>query len=148
MKTCDVCGNEFNEYETKCPFCGSRKGDKNIIKVKSPKYVTFNIKEDMPTVSTASFRLRLKLNQLKKDGVGVVKIIHGYGSSGVGGSIRDAIRDDLRNYRFNGMIKFFVFGENFFSREKDVIKLMHLYPLLKNDHDLNRKNRGVTIVVL
>jgi len=43
--------------------------------------------------------------------VTAVKVIHGYGSSGVGGALRQGIRKSLISRRKEGSVKAVVFGE-------------------------------------
>lgn len=49
------------------------------------KIITLNIKSDMPTVEEARKRLLTELQRAKAKGAKAMKLIHGYGSSGVGG---------------------------------------------------------------
>ena len=49
---------------------------------------TANIKENLPTVDEALAALRNELMSARHQGIKVVKIVHGYGSSGKGGAIK------------------------------------------------------------
>ena len=56
----------------------------------------------MPTVEQARARLIGELQIARKDGVKVIKFIHGYGSSGVGGDLRIALQATLRQMADRG----------------------------------------------
>ena len=51
-----------------------------------------NLEDEKPTVKQAMDRLELELRLAKKQNVCVLKIIHGFGSTGNGGKIRVALR--------------------------------------------------------
>jgi hypothetical protein len=104
-----------------------------------------NLKFDMPTVEQAKRRLLEFISSPRQTGP-VVKIIHGYGSTGRGGSLRTALRDLLQQWEKEGKIRLVIFGENwsiFDTRSQD---LRLRYPSLKEDSDLDQHNQGVTIV--
>ena len=58
-----------------------------------------NLKGDRPTVEEARQRLREVIDAALVSGIEILKIVHGYGSSGTGGAIRDAVRASLRRRR-------------------------------------------------
>ena len=49
----------------------------------------------MPLVEEALGRMRIGLQEMRVSRAKAVKLIHGYGSTGRGGKIRDAVRDEL-----------------------------------------------------
>jgi len=107
-----------------------------------------NIEAGMPTVKEATVRLSLALRQAKAAGFATVKIIHGYGSSGTGGSLRDAIRASLRKRRKEGKISTFVTGEQWSPFDDTARTILQACPTLERDPDLGRYNEGITIVLL
>ncbi|MDO5784475.1 MAG: Smr/MutS family protein [Eubacteriales bacterium] len=107
-----------------------------------------NLEDDMPTVAQALSRLQLELRLAKRQGVCVLKIIHGFGSTGRGGKIRIAVRKELEMLQKRGQIAFFVPGEKLTIFEEDTRKLLQLCPAFRKDHDIDRHNNGVTAVVL
>jgi|SRR5579863_387904 len=109
---------------------------------------TVNLKEDMPPVSQALLRLDHELAAARNTGKRLLKVIHGYGSTGVGGEIRNAVQARLREKHDHGEIRGYIFGENWAKSDERTWKLLGSHPDLKNDHDLGRGNRGITIVVL
>lgn len=107
-----------------------------------------SLKEDMPSVAEALSRLHSELNTARGQGYLLVKFIHGYGSSGVGGEIRIAVQGQLRKLIDDGQIRTCIFGENWSKSDEETWKLLGNHPQLKHDHDLGRRNRGITIALL
>ncbi|HVI08954.1 MAG TPA: hypothetical protein VND65_11760 [Candidatus Binatia bacterium] len=102
----------------------------------------------MPSVYEALQRLNREVAVARKENAQLLKIVHGYGSKGVGGEIRIAVQKELLILERNGQIRGCVFGENW-SRSDDVAwKLVQSFPEVKCDCDLGRCNRGITIVWL
>ncbi len=108
---------------------------------------TFDIKSDMPTSNEAGIRLANIIRTCNgKDKV--IKIIHGYGSSGVGGSIKKAVHASLRNRVRSGEIKAYIPGEAF-SQPMGFDEMIQTYlVLLKSDSDYKKMNDGITFVIL
>ena len=63
-----------------------------------------NLEAGMPTVATAKSLLSQALRTAKATGTHLVKLIHGYGSTGKGGAIRSAVRKDLEERQRLGQI--------------------------------------------
>ena len=59
-----------------------------------------NLEEGKPFVDQAIRRLTFELQQSRRSGYTVLKIIHGYGSSGRGGRIRTEARTYLTRVQF------------------------------------------------
>ena len=64
------------------------------------RYSEVNIKDGMPTVAEAMNHLKKLIENSKKDSC--IVIIHGYGSTGNGGTIRDKARQCLMDQKKNG----------------------------------------------
>lgn len=107
-----------------------------------------NLEANRPTVDEMRRRLALELANAKRARVPLLKLIHGYGSSGVGGKLRGAVRVSLEHARKRGEIRDFVQGECFRISDETTWMMMKLYPELKLDRDLGRENRGITVVLL
>jgi len=107
-----------------------------------------SLKENMPSVTEALSRLHTELNAARSEGYLLIKFIHGYGSTGVGGEIRIAVQKQLRKMTDDGQIRGCIFGENWSKSDQETWKLIGIHPELKHDHDLGRRNLGVTVVVL
>jgi hypothetical protein len=80
--------------------------------------------------------------------VTLLKLVHGYGSTGVGGEICAAVQKRLMELAELGRIRGCIFGENWSKSDESAWRLLQAHPELKNDRDLGRRNRGITIVVL
>jgi len=106
-----------------------------------------NIKADMPTADQIPARVTFALETGKRLGAKVVKIIHGYGSSGVGGRLRGATRRELIERKQKGLIRDFIPGEQFSIFDHTTLQAIALCPELRQDTDLDRHNNGVTIVI-
>jgi hypothetical protein len=109
---------------------------------------TVDLKSDMPLVQEALQRLDRELAIARKENAAIIKLIHGYGSTGAGGEIRLAVQNRLLEMMRNSQIAGCIFGEDWAKSNDAAWKLLQLHPALKRDSDLGRKNRGVTIVVL
>jgi hypothetical protein len=113
---------------------------------KSVKLV--NLETGLPDRAQALDRLRAALAQARKDGTAVLKIVHGYGSSGVGGVLRPVVRNFLRKIKEKGEIRLFVNGESFSSFDERSKALVAHAPQLLLDSDHGRGNKGITLGLL
>ena len=107
-----------------------------------------NLEEGMPTVEQAESRLIGELGRARASGAKVVKLIHGYGSSGVGGKLRISIRQFLGTKKRRNTIKAFVAGEEWDIFNEGSRRLLEACPELSRDRDLGRGNAGMTLVLL
>lgn len=106
-----------------------------------------NLEEGMPRVEEARLRLEHALHEARRAGAAAAKVIHGYGSSGVGGALRTAIQARLRRAAEEGEIRVFIPGEEWRVAERAAWELLKKFPEFKEDSDLGRENRGISIVV-
>src|SRR5438552_3619249 len=111
----------------------------------STQLPVLNLKFDMPTVEQAKRRVLEFISSPRQIGP-VVKIIHGYGSTGRGGALRTALRELLEQWEKEGKIKLVIFGENWSIFDARTQELRLRYPSSKEDSDLDQDNQGVTIV--
>jgi len=109
---------------------------------------TVILKEGMPSVEQARARLQTELATARQSGVKILKVIHGYGSSGVGGDLRIALQSTLRQMSQKREICDCIYGENWRNSDERSWELLKRMPELKHDSDLGRGNKGITIVVL
>ena len=107
-----------------------------------------NLEEGLPTTNQALAKLERELASAKKNRRFAVKLIHGYGSSGVGGDLRIAIQKRLREMLDHGHIRACIFGEDWSISNQTTWHLTQSHPDLKRDRDLGKKNLGITIVIL
>jgi Smr domain len=107
-----------------------------------------DLEEGMPTVNQALLRLDRELVLARQQGYALVKIIHGYGSSGVGGALRVEIQKSLRQRAGHSQIRNFIPGEDWRVSNESTWTLVKSRPELKRDADFGRGNLGISIVVL
>lgn len=143
---CAVCGNEVEVGLRRCPFCESEL--ELVLPGQLDLHKTVNLKQGMPTVEQALVRLDHALTQARLEQRRILTLIHGYGSSGAGGFIREEVRARLLYLQHRGGIKEIICGEDFKSASKQIRHLLHRFPLLRQHSDLNRANLGITLTVL
>lgn len=104
---CNQCGNPRELLSPFCPFCGEPSSPNH-----QTKYKLINLKEGSPTVAEALTNLDQSIHDSMDIGLKVIVVIHGYGSSGKGGSIKTAVRQELQNNRWADCVRDFIFGES------------------------------------
>jgi len=107
-----------------------------------------NLKDGLPGVEQARTRLRAEIEKAQASGLKLLKIIHGYGSHGIGGELRIALQSSLRQMAHSGEISDCIYGENWRKGDERSWNLLKRMPQLKDDPDLGRGNRGITLVLL
>ena len=107
-----------------------------------------NLERGMPRADQAIKQLTFEIHHSRALGYTAMKIIHGYGSSGTGGRIRVEARGYLARLKGRQEIKNFIPGENFSIFDEDTRRAFQVCDDLRRDHDLERHNNGVTIILL
>lgn len=107
-----------------------------------------NIKSDMPSADDAIRRITYYIKNGRVLGITALKIIHGYGSTGVGGKIRVEARRYLSEQKRKGFIREFIPGEDFSIFDEATLKAFQVCGELRRDSDLERHNNGITIIIL
>ena len=74
---------------------------------------TFYVEDGFPTLEEARKLVLEDIRKARREGVRVLKVIHGYGSSGKGGKLQHGLRKSFALRKKEGMIKDFIFGEEF-----------------------------------
>ena len=144
---CEVCGNEIDTGITTCPFCGS--SNESSVTTLPDYYVqkTVNLEMGRPVLEVALNRMTQVIAEAKRNKVNILTLIHGYGSSGKGGVIRTECRKNLDFMKIKGRISDYVCGEDFNKHSGVVKSLLRRYPELASDHNMNRDNKGITLVI-
>ena len=109
---------------------------------------TFNVEDGLPTLEEARRLVAAEMKQARRDGARVLKVIHGYGSSGKGGALCVGLRKSFGLRKKEGAIKDFIAGEDFSIFNDTVLELLEAVPELRGDPDLGATNEGVTILWL
>jgi len=146
LKCCEICGNKIEVEVRRCPFCGA--ATEVSLPRHGPQHRTVNLERGMPLADQALAHLARELGQASSDGYLVLTFIHGYGSSGQGGIIRQKVRTQLQYLKDRGGINDLLPGEDFSSRSGPGRQLLRRFPFLRQHSDLNRANPGITLVVI
>ena len=109
---------------------------------------TFNVEAGWPTLDDARRLVIAEIKQAKRDRARVLKVIHGYGSSGKGGTLCVGLRKSFGLRKKEGSIKNFIAGEDFSIFNETTLDLLEAVPELRGDPDLGATNEGVTIIWL
>lgn len=107
-----------------------------------------NLEAGQPRVEEALRRLDMKLDTARMQGVKLVRVIHGYGSSGSGGAIGDAVRRHLRDRQRRGALRGFVWGGDWPDGSGEARALLQRRPFLRDSLRADRGNEGITFVEL
>jgi len=120
----------------------------SLLFLMDPRVLIVNLEDGRPTRHEALLRLAFELKKARAAHAEVMKIIHGYGSSGVGGVLRFAVWSELRQMKERGEIRAYCGGEDWRISNEIAWEILKKYPALKQDSDLGRANKGITVVVL
>lgn len=112
------------------------------------QYVIYNLERFFPTVEFGIDLIKSELQRCRKQNIVVIKIIHGYGSSGRGGQLRLGVRRFLQELLQKGSIQGISWGENFSIFDETTRKMLEMIPELRRDTDLEQSNHGITMVLL
>ena len=153
MQICDICGNSFDALLAspgRCPYCHSKQSGsgKTVVPAPLSLHRLVNLEKGMPLVEQAIKRLDMEMQAALLQGIRVLSLIHGYGSSGRGGAIREAARARLAFLEQQQVVESVIPGEEFEGRSSRGRQLLRRYPFLRRHHDLNRANPGMTLVLL
>lgn len=107
-----------------------------------------NLELGRPTADEALRRLEAELEAARHMNTPLLKLIHGYGSSGKGGRIRTASRKYLLAQQEKGASPLWCGGTGLPSSMRPPAGPCSQYPHLRQDRDLERENMGVTFVFM
>lgn len=109
------------------------------------KVVEVNLECEMPTVALAIQKMKNSLTTHKRQGYKAVILIHGYGSSGVGGSIKTAVIKCLGESSMQGIVRAYAVGEQWSTKKKELVGMCKAL----EDYEYKiANNYGVTVVIL
>ncbi len=142
---CAVCGNEVDPVLASCPFCSEKKKPEFVGKT-AEQYRVINLERGMPVVRDALKRLVLELEMASRTGCKALVFIHGYGSSGKGGAIKDAVRKQLQYSMEQKTLREVLVGEECGKRSGQARQFLKRFPFL--DEFVQRPNPGITLVII
>ena len=119
-----------------------------VMPPKTYKVRVLNLENGLPTVEEGRRLLLDEVKRTKQNGGAVLKVIHGYGSSGTGGRLREGVRKSLLLRRKEGAVQACVWGENWDAFDETARLILDRCPDLQRDPDLARGNPGITMVLV
>jgi hypothetical protein len=147
FKDCETCGNPIPAQAFTCHFCDASQSVENFPKTRE-RVIRSNLEAGLPTVDQALERLERDLREARACEAKVARVIHGYGSSGRGGKIRDAVRRELGRKLARGEVKAVTPGESYSSTTNAGRDLLSRFKELKPTERSDSANPGITIVEL
>jgi hypothetical protein len=144
-KDCEVCGNPIPAQAFTCQFCNSAQSVENFPKTRE-RVISSNLEAGLPTAEQASERLERTIREARSCGAKVVRLIHGYGSTGRGGKIRDAVRRELGRKLARGEVRAVVHGENYSANANAARDLLSRFKELKATERPDTLNPGLTVI--
>lgn len=112
------------------------------------KTKTINIKDGFPPSDVAVANMEIEIEALSFSDIKVLKVIHGYGSHGVGGDIKKLAHQRLSDLKKHNKILDFIPCEKFGEMQKHSDFIFNNFPELILDDDLKNYNSGITLVFL
>ena len=144
-KDCEVCGNPIPAQAFTCQFCHSPQSVENFPKTRE-RVISSNLEAGLPSTEQALDRLESALREARFCGSKVVRLIHGYGSTGRGGKIRDAVRRELGRKLARAEVRAVVPGESYSSTTNSGRDLLSRFKELKTTERSDSSNPGLTLI--
>ena len=104
--------------------------------------------KEIASVGDSIAIVEMEVENAKREGVSVIKLLHGYGSHGQGGVILKEIRKFLIILKKRGKIQDFFNGDKWNLFDKETLEILNKDKSIVGDCDLNKCNPGITIVVV
>ena len=117
----------------------------NIGEKMKNKVAEVNLEYGMPGIDSAVQNMKNALTTHKGQGYKAVILIHGYGSTGVGGGIKAAVTRSLGENSMRGIVRTYVGGEQWATRKRE---LLAICKDLENYERKIANNNGITVVIL
>jgi hypothetical protein len=144
---CADCGNNRNLMASECPFCG---GKETLLETNGQWQIQIiNLEINMPSTDEALERFHQHVEKLHHKGLRAVKVIHGHGSSGTGGKIRQEFRNAMEYGLWREYVLDVYYGETLYPSSEHFQDLIKNYPAIKKylSKDMYR-NLGITLLIL
>ncbi len=107
---------------------------------------TLNLEREKYTVDHAIAMIEIEIENAKREGQVAIKVVHGYGSHGVGGAILLALRPRLVQWKRSGFIQNFFFGDKWNLFDADTQRILQKDKSIYGDRDFYTSNPGITII--
>ncbi len=144
-KDCETCGNPIPAQAFTCRFCDASQSVENFPKTRE-RVISSNLEAGLPSAEQALERLERTLREARSCGAKVVRLIHGYGSTGRGGKIRDAVRRELGRMLARGEVSLVINGEIYSPTTNAGRDLLSRFKELKTTERSDSSNPGLTII--
>ncbi len=146
MTTCGMCGNPF-DAGSECPYCGTFQHTMSSGTSKRRRsIVTLNLETGKPGVEDALGKLDREIAAAKMKQIRLIRVIHGWGSSGSGGAIKMAVAAHLQGLLRQRTIRSFTPGDGYSDYTNAGRDLLSAYPSLRASLRTDRENPGITFV--
>lgn len=114
-----------------------------------PEFIqTANLEAGMPSVEEALQRLDGFFMEMNANHIKLLKLIHGYGSTGRGGKIREEVRKKLNTLKDRHIIAEYLPGEDFNPFNEKSRRILEVFVESVHDPDYGQYNPGITLVVM
>lgn len=107
---------------------------------------TLNLEKGNYSVDHALAMIEIEIEAAKKEGQVAIKVVHGYGSHGVGGAILLALRPRLVQWKRMGLIQNFFYGDKWNLFDADTQRILQRDKSIYGDKDFYCSNPGITII--
>lgn len=148
MKDCTECGNPIPDVKAVCPFCDRHQTAVALTRKKDVGFLTVNLEQGLPSAEEAILKMEREIHQGRQHGAKVLRIIHGWGSSGTGGKIKLEVHRRLEVLHRKGAIKNYVPGENYSELTNAGRDLLQRHPGIRKTLTSDRNNLGISLVEL
>ena len=112
------------------------------------KLITIDIKSDRQTVNEAIAQFLVEAEAYQKGGFKVMKVIHGYGSHGVGGAIKQEFLKTCLHLKNRKIIEDYICCDHWTDKNTTRKIAINYCPDLLADGELSHLNPGCSIVIL
>jgi hypothetical protein len=127
-----------------CRLCGSTEVPEAITET-----LIFDLELGAPLVEEAIAKFEKYLEVASNAGFKTMLVIHGYGSSGKGGEIRETLRDNLEHNFYSDRVVDYYLGEDLKEGNEPYTQLLKRRPSLqKQKTQFKNSNAGVTLLLL
>ena len=147
-RLCSTCGNPVSDAAVTCPFCGHPLSPESFAARGSDDCLSVNLEWYMPSVADAQARLREEVARARESRARLLRVVHGWGSSGKGGKLAAGVRQVLEALAGRGEIRGFVNGEELTPAHVRGRALLARHPKWAALSRQDQGNPGVTIVEL
>ena len=110
--------------------------------------ITIDIKSEKQSVAEAIAQFEIEAEAYKKGGFKVMKVIHGYGSHGVGGAIRTEFLKKCEQLKRQKKLYDYIPGDKWLTKSIAKTMAINYCADLLADKELHFVNPGCTIVLL